>query len=261
MPRSDRLWGGQHAELTTDDAGRFEVRHLGPGTYRLSVGGAAFTGVALAATASPARYARVSRQVELAAGEDRGELLVHLPAPGSVRVVVRRPDGSPAVGATVFARGEDGAPVDGSSTVRTDAEGVALYSGLPPGQVTLRARTGQWASLESGSVAVEPGGTAEAELVLVAGTELRVRLRGPDGPVPGALSVFDDAGREVGALFGLEDLERLFSEDDHDPSQFVVGPLPPGRYRLVAEGDGHSSGEKNVTLDGAPRHRTTLRLE
>ena len=82
--------------------------------------------MASTAASAPARYARVSRTVELAADDARHELDVHLPEPGSARIVVRAPDGSPAAGATVFARAQTGAPVDGFSTVRTDAEGVEL---------------------------------------------------------------------------------------------------------------------------------------
>ena len=141
-----------------------------------------------------------------------------------------------------------------------NAAGVATYSGLSPGPVTFSARARDLASADGAPVEVFSGGTAATSLQLVPATVLWVRMRGPDGPLPSRLSITDDGGLEVGVLFGSDDLAWLQGVTEADPAEIRVGPLPPGRYRLLATAEGGLEASKRATLQGEADRRVSLRL-
>ncbi|MCP3918436.1 MAG: sigma-70 family RNA polymerase sigma factor [bacterium] len=251
--RTDRIHNGQTAYLTSDHEGRFEVDELGPGEYVLQVGGRVFT-------VPDVRFARVRQLVTLGAGEERDDLIVTLPDPASARVQVVDADGQPVSGATVYARAADGELLDTLSLELTDALGFVRCAGLPPGELRFSARDRKRSSAESQLVRVGPGASAELRLTLVAATKIQVHLRNAGGPSGGSVRVLDGDGHEFGARYTMADYQDWSDSQQVDPSEYWSGPLPPGRYRVVAS-DGARSAERELTVNGEPVRELTLVLE
>lgn len=246
--RTDQLMGGNTAEIVSGPGGAFTLDGLRSGTYRVAAGGATLFG------AGGAEHGRVVR-TGIALGENEaleGVDLV-LPRPGSLAVTVKGRDGAPRAEATVFVRDEGGEPIDPLSFVRTDASGHAKIEGLAPGRYTVSARWKGEASGESALVGVRAGAESSAAVVLDPGTVVRVALRrkGDGAPPMGSIQVFDDAGREVTGIFGLTELQELYQSGAYSRSEHRLGPLAPGRYRVLVR---TASGEEDrrVTLRGEP---------
>ncbi|QDU83423.1 Nickel uptake substrate-specific transmembrane region [Planctomycetes bacterium Pla163] len=250
--------GGNHVETLTDADGRYEARYLRPDSYSVAAGGAAFAGM-LGGGSVHGRATRAG--VHVSDGERFGPVdFVLEPA---VKLTGRVIDGSgaPVAGASVFARGEDGALVDRISYVTSDAAGRFGYDGLAAGTYRVSARKGERVSLESQPFAIDAESTGEPVLTLEQGTVLVVRIAAEDGPVHDVrVSVTDDGGHEFAGLLSmsemLADLGRAASSTERR-----VGPLAPGAYTVaVTHPDGRSR-SRRVSVDGQAEKAVSLRLK
>ncbi len=258
VARSDSLLGGQYTDLQTDADGRYDIGGLRAGTYRVSAGGASLMG--FGADPSTGRLTRGG--VRLGEEQWLQDLDFHLEAPGTLLVMVRDANGSPSPGATVFVRDGEGRISEAMSFHQTDGTGTCEYSGLAPGSYSALARLGGDASSESVQVTVRAGESARLEVSLGAGAILWVRFKLDEGEeVPAHVQVTDSAGRDVTALLGMADIQSLYSKGGFSPSEYRVGPLAPGKYKVHAWTDDGKSAKKNVVVEaGETEQRFTLRL-
>ncbi len=237
----------------TDAQGGFAFTHLHPGSYALQAGSAVFM------VENSIYGAVVVDGIELGADESRDGLEIRLPAPAGVSGVVRRSDGTPVMGAAIFARDEDGRILSNVSPCRSDAAGRFDYPGLPPGDLSLFARTEELASNEVRIRASEEG-SAEVELVLEPGGTLVVSLLDGDEPVRGSLLVLDDDGRRVSGVVSQDAFEALFSEGIQS-KELRIGPLPPGTFTVIGTGPDGKEARKTVTLREPGERVVKLRLK
>lgn len=253
--RSDSFFGGQYTEITTRADGAFDIRALRPGTYRLSAGGASpFSG------AAQVPYGRTTTG-DLVLGEDEWMegVTLRLPRPGQLDVLVLDAAGRPVPGASVFVRDAGGRMLEPFSMVVTDGAGRCAYGGVAPGEVTVSARGGLLTCEESEPVEVPEGGSTSVTLRLDGGTILWVVLRDAAGkPTTAAVSVKDEAGREMTGTLGMSDLQALYMDGQFSPNEHRLGPLAPGRYEVTAVISGKVVSKK-VRLRGEAEKRLGLR--
>jgi protocatechuate 3,4-dioxygenase beta subunit len=241
--------------LSTASDGSFAFAHLHPGLYSLQVGGSA--------PWEPAEARLASAIVDgIAVEQDRisGGIEVRLAAPGKLAGSVRDEHGKPVAGAAIFVRDERGRSSSLSACV-SDAAGRFTYGGLAPGRVTASARTGTQACADSAPVEIRAGEASEVELQVTTGTFVIVSLLEGDEPVRARLRVLDQDGRRVDDLFTLADLQRLLSEG-FSTRERRVGPIPPGKYTLVAVTPDGKEARKSVTIEpGQEERHVRLKLK
>jgi len=255
--RTDQLFGGSNAELTSGPGGAYKIEGLAAGTYRLAAGGAQLYG------SGSAQHGRVVRTgLGLGRDESLTGIDLRLPTPGSLAVTVRGADGSAHVGATVFVRNADGAAIEPLSMLVTGEGGRAVAQGLAPGRYTASARGAHEAAGDGVPVDVRAGATAETSLALEAGTIVRIALKrkGDGAPPAGAVRVLDASGRDVSGMLGVSELQELYLDAAYSRSEHRLGPLAPGRYRIVVA-IGAETSERSVTLRGEPDRNVTVFLD
>ncbi len=237
----------------TDAQGSFAFTHLHPGSYSLQVGAASFM------VENSVYGAVVVDGIELGADESREGFEIRLPAPARVSGVVRRHDGDPVMGAAIFARDEEGRILSNVSPCQSDAAGRFAYPGLPPGNLSLFARTDELASNDV-RVRVSEESSAEVELVLQPGGTLVVSLLDGDEPVRGSLLVLDDDGHRVSGVISGDAFEALFSEGIQS-KESRIGPLPPGTFTVIGTGPDGKEAKKTVTMREPGERVVKLRLK
>lgn len=248
--------GGTYAQTQTDESGTYEFRYLAEGTYDLAAGGSPFMG-ALEQGGSLGRAMRPGVRVE------ENEIVENIDFsldPGFELVGFVRNDGGEAVpNATVWIFDESGQALDQISMVRTNGSGRFVVRGLSEGRYSLQARQG---SLTSSSVPTEVRAETQAEpvLVLEQGTLLIVRVeRDGEFDFDARIKVTDEAGRDQTAMLSLESITDLLS-NGYQSGETRVGPVPPGRYKVIATAPDGRSASKSVQLSGKPERRLRLRL-
>lgn len=181
--------------------------------------------------------------------------------PGAVIGTVLDASGNPVRGASVFARDERGRALEPYSRTTSGPSGKFELDGLTSGEAYFFfARTSDSVSAEPVPAVVRPGEKAEVTLVLAPGTQLRVALRDKAGdPIRARLSVRDESGAEHAGLLGADARDRLMVEGVSS-SDLIVGPLPPGKYALVATTADGREKKKRVTLKGQEERRVKLRF-
>ncbi len=237
----------------TDSEGRFRFEHLQPGTYALQVGASTFS------SETTSFGATVLDGIVLAENEHRDGLEIHLPAAAKVSGIVRKPDRSPVMGATIFARDAGGRILSDLSTCQSDAAGRFLHSGLPAGSISLFARTSELASREI-TTRVEPSGSTEVELVLEPAATLVMSLLEGEDPVRGSLVVVDEAGRRVSGITSVNAFEDMISEGIQS-KELRVGPVPLGTYTVTGRSPDGKEAKKTVTVREPGERIVKLRLK
>ena len=221
--------GGQGGGFQlTDELGVTEFRYLAAARYVASVGRAAMpmfgSGGDLAS--------RVLEPVELTqGGHQRLEVSLGQGAEVLARVLDSR--GSPVQGASVFVLDDKGQPLTLFSMNGTGSDGRIRVGSLPGGRVRLLARHERLGQVEQ-EVWLQPGGTAETDLVLQPGCTLRILVVDQEGePTSGIQAIcFDQRGAPLSMMVqGVEAMQRgmAFLQGGEQ----VAGPLPPGKYRVV----------------------------
>jgi hypothetical protein len=227
-PAGDAGGPARH-EARTDPGGRFHLADLPGGRYTLLI-----EAVGLASIEPPALTVPGPPAVVRLSGQGRS-------LSGSVESA-----GAPVAGARVLLGGAGGTL---ARETRSDDAGRFIFHGLGAGAYALRATKGLLASPLAVDVATDDGGAADggrapgpARLVLGAG-------QGIDGVV------VDEAGRPLSgaelraAPAALPDDALADATSTKPDGRFRVGPLPPGRVRLVARAPGYlSRATTNVTL-------------
>ena len=185
---------------------------------------------------------------------------LHLSAPGTLRVTVKDDAGSPVPNATVFVRDANGQMLEPFSVLTTDALGTLEYKGVAPGEYTVTARSPLLATQESPPVKVPEDGVGNCTLLAEVGTVIWVRVLNGDGEsVKGTISVTDSEDREITGMFGMADFQALYMEGEFNTTEYRLGPLPSGTYKVHASHAGQSE-SKRVRLRGDPEKRISIRI-
>ncbi|MEM7518217.1 MAG: carboxypeptidase-like regulatory domain-containing protein, partial [Planctomycetota bacterium] len=257
--RSDAAFGGQYAEVETNAAGEYDLVALRPGTYMIASGGAPL----LNAGGDAALGRVIEDGIELSEGEWKKDVDLRLSGPGNIEVRVLGADGQPARGASVFFRDSQGRVTEPFNFALTDSVGTFTGRGLGVGYYTVSARVGNVASLKSPVVRIAEGETAKVELRLEPGVILWIKLKDREKQdIRASLQVLDEDGHDWGAMFGIEDLQLLYGEGGFSPTEHRLGPLPPGKYKVIARGEDGKKATKPVRIKaGESERRVTLRLK
>ena len=223
--------------------GTFAFEGLRPGTYSVT-----------AWTRSTAAHTLSGVVVRDGAATD---IELVLASPGRVFGRVLDEAGAGVPSASVVLWDSVGVPLHGASTT-TDATGNFDIRKVPEGKVWVRARTRARVA-DSALEWVAPGEPAQLELVLRAGTTLRVVLEdGAGEPVQASLSIVDERGFEQVGNATRDERERVLTEG-FSSVEWRWGPLPPGRYTISARSLDGRRAETSIVLDGSAERVVRLR--
>ena len=248
--------GERYGETLTDAEGRYGFLHLEPGRYQVLAGGALLGG----AFGSSTQFGREVRDgVEVALGEALEGIDFELARGGTLRGTVRDAQGDPVSGASVFVRDEQGRVLERITLTVSDGSGRFRVSGLGEGRYTASARFGGSATDESAPVEVSAEREGEVTIRLADATVVEVEVIVEESDALPKIRVLDADGRDhVGMVSAEQLVERLaqgFSGTRHR-----VGPVPPGRYTVIASLPDGRTRKKTVQLDGQPERQVKLRL-
>jgi Carboxypeptidase regulatory-like domain len=239
----------------TDEQGRYAFRNVRPGTYTVRAGGSRPFG------GGGSFGAQLAAGIVVEDGAARDGIDLHLARSGSVEGRVLDAAGQPANGAAVFVRDAAGRLLSPFTSCLSDALGRFTYDGVAPGSVTVSARLAGEASSESGEVLVHEGEASHVDLQLDAGTILIVSLESESGEAQRVqVRVIDEAGREYASMAAPDQLERSLSSG-FSTREHRVGPLPAGRYHVIATTEDGREQKKPVTLRGQEERRLRMRIE
>mgnify|MGYP002629918987 CR=1 FL=1 len=250
--------GGHYTEMLTDEDGNYSIEFLEAGKYDLSAGGSTMGGL-MGDDSTLGRQTRTG--VVVAEGEWVRGIDFKLREPCELRGKVSGPDGSPVAGAAVFVRAENGELVDRFSFVTTNASGKFTYTGLAEGRYRVTAQKAGQVSASSEKVRVASGEPATAEVQLSTGTMLLVSLVDDSGSeLRPKVSVRDENGEEWAGVLSIEQIMAEIGKG-FDNKEQRVGPLPKGKYFVVATLEDGRSARKVVNLDGQEERKARLRLK
>ena len=259
--RNGSFTGGNYAEITTDSEGNYELMWLRPGTYSVAAGGSSLMAMFGAGGTGPGRQVRSGLKVS--ANQQLTGIDFRLKEPGTLVGSVLDLTGKPVAKAAIFLRDGNGNSLDRFSLIETDAAGKFSYPGLEPGDYTVSARDKGRVSADAASARVRSGQETSVELTVDAGTILIVSLSDKDdNPVQCSVEVRDSEGRQVNGMWSMSELMAAFSQGGFSSLDQRVGPLPPGKYRVIATGADGLSANKPVTLrSGMDERKLNLRLD
>ncbi len=259
--RSGTLFGGQYAEVSADEAGRYELDWLRPGTYAVAAGGVLFGGL-FGGTGKDTLGRQVRHGVVVEEGSWIRNVDFRLHEPGILSGTVTGAGGQPVAGAAIFVRDEGGIVLERLSMTVTDGSGGFSYSGLAPGRYTVCARTTALTTQAEASVQIRERDTTEVQLTLDEGTLLLVDLTDRSGNrVQASLEVIDEHGRQVNGMYSLADLMAA-QGSGLDMALERIGPLPPGTYKVTARTADGRSASKPVSLSpGQGERKLKLRVK
>jgi protocatechuate 3,4-dioxygenase beta subunit len=237
------------AEVITNSSGGYKASGLAAGRYSLRAGGPSLLGIGNGRYAHSAPREAHASEGALTSGVDFAL------KPGGIVTGIVRGAGSPLAGASLFAfeEGEAPDPTEPFSTVITGDTGSFQLDGLGDGAWIIAARSEGFAPKWKRHVRVRAGETAEVDLDLVQGAELRVVVHDADGAdVTHACSyaLLDGSGLDLSKLVTLG---SLFTSGAAGRS---LGAIAPGTYQVrVAHGEvgktldvHHGSSPQTVTI-------------
>ena len=246
---------GRTSQTLTKSDGTFSFENLRPADYRITAGGTSFFG-------TESRYAsHVMSGITVEKDRTTGGIEIRLEIPGKLEGTVLDSSGNPLSNASLHVRKADGQVLSAVSSSVTDAAGRFTYEGLPPGELTVTARTQDAVSAKSTSVRITSDATTTTELRVDPGTYLIVELLDDGEPVRARLQVIDEEGHEVANLVSMEELEKLFTGGISTKTR-RVGPVAPGKYKLFATSLDGKEAKKTVRIRaGSDEQKVKLRLK
>jgi len=255
--RHGSFLGGNYVESATDADGAYSLDWLRPGTYSVAAGGAALGGLL---GDDPRAGRTMQSDIAVSEGQWLDGVDFQLGRPGELHGLVRRADGMPAVGATIFIRNADGGLMERFSFITTDTAGRFRYPGLSPGYYTASAKLGSESSQESSQAQVLSDAPGNVDILLEAGTLLLVSVIDNTGAeVRATVSVRDDDGHEWTGMSSFSELLESYGAGFSSNEQ-RVGPVPAGSYDIeVLTNDGRR-GRKPITVSGQAERKVKVRL-
>ncbi len=269
--------GGISRMATSDGDGRFELRDLPAGTFRLSVSKSGFVSLQF----GQRRALETAKTIALKEGE-RFAADMTLPRGGAIAGRVYDVFGEPLAGVRVnamrsrMAQGRRRLQPIGAPDVSDDTGAFRLY-GLTPGEYYLSARSGQGrpGSERGGAVVFYPGTadfTQAQRLTVDAVTEATALFQlVPLNTASVTGTVVDASGAPVEASVNLLSealglgytnalaggIPLMLSGHSAADGRFVIGGVPPGPYALQANtllapgpnGPSHHSGRAALVVD------------
>ncbi len=229
-PRGGAFGGGD--ETTTDGAGRFRFDHLSPARYTLRAN-------------VPGQSSEPAEAV-VVEGEPAPDVTLVLSGGATLRGSVSGLPETLRGAVNVSANG----PRDFWATVRTGPDGRFELSGVPAGQISVRASAGDFASgtmrSANASVTVAEGQTeAEVEVVFEGDGALSGRVTRGGKPVADARVVVG-AARTGGGAAGRTD----------ETGAYRIEGLTPGEYEVWVQADAYGRAgnvSRTVKVDGEAR--------
>jgi carboxypeptidase family protein len=238
--------------VTTNGEGRFEVRNLPAGEYRLTVSKSGF----ITLEYGQQRPFETASTITIGEGQSATGNVALLRG-GAIFGRVLDEFGDPSIGTRVQVlrnRAEDGGrrliPVGAAD--QTDDTGAFRIYGLPPGEYFVAASTGLIDAIKRDPPVYYPGTSAFAEAVpitlgagvdvsadfqisavLRAATISGVVLNSSGGPSPGAM--VNLSSNTVSSTPGAQSITMLHADAGPDGS-FTIQNVPPGPYTLTAMG-------------------------
>jgi len=236
--------GGNSRSRSGDD-GRFEIRRLPPGTWKLR---------AEARGDAKDQFAAVESQTfTLVAKQRIDNITLVLPRAAVIEGIVTDRGGQPISGAVVRVAGKgnkDGGEAGDASqaamaalvrrfrqTARSGRDGKFKISGLLPGEYSVEAEKKGLMTASSGNVLLNPGVRSQVSLQMTKGGHLYLRVLDLAGNPfkAGQVRVLDSKGTEVGktrSLFSV--LSGLFASKKKDGASdwMDMGVLAPDTYTL-----------------------------
>lgn len=220
-------------EATADAQGFFEIHGLGPGSMVLQAHGSTF------APSEP-------QTVEVRAGETITGLVLRLRPGGTLLGELLGADGLPQAGRMVSISDQRGF----YENPTTEPDGRFRASGVPPGEIFVRAETLEGIQLRQ-SVTLAEGETVRMRLA-PPGSVVRVygHVRAAGEPLAGA-RVFAIQSGEPGRLSGGGSSSSSSSSSSRtgEDGAYEIRLPGTGRYWLSIQGDGETALSWRVTLD------------
>ncbi len=251
------LAGGNYAEVRSDAEGRFELGWLRPGEYVVAAGGSELLGMGK-------NDGLLGRQVRAGIAVGEGQTVdgidFKLAAAGTLEGVVRGGAGVVS-NATVFVRDEHGNVVDRMSFVQSDAGGRFAYRGLAEGTYSVWARDASQVSTEVQSKVVS-GTITQVDLRIDPGTLLVVSLsNSKDEALDCTVAVLDSSGKLMNGVYSLSEIMSKLQQGSWSSKEQQVGPLVPGKYKVIATTKDGQVAQKPVQLSAQQGERkVNLRL-
>jgi hypothetical protein len=248
--------GGNYAETTTDEAGRYDFVYLRPGAYSVAAGGAIMGG-AFGGTSPHGRSVRSG--LRLREGQHLEDVDFRLAEAGSLTGTVVDLADRPLQDAAIFVFDEAGNPLERFSMITSGSDGRFRVTGLAPGEYTVSARTSDAAGSDQTPVEVREGEEASTRLKLGPGTVLLVTVIGEeDTEVQARVSVSDSRGRQLNGTIAFSDIAAAV---EFTSKEQRIGPLPPDTYWITALADDGQEVKKSITLTGQAERRLKIRLK
>ena len=243
---------GGLARARTDKDGRFRMKSVAAGSYRLNVGSR--LGGGRRGGGASGKYGEASLAPVVVDGRTVVDgLQITLPLAGRIRGVVVDGSGAPVTGAQIFYQNQDRELRQRNKQnpltdllgmqprpIRSGADGTFEVTGLTPGTYDLRADADGLETGVQSDVAVAEDQVASVSLRVVRGAKLRLRATNVDKQsIPLAyVTVLDGKGkRVVNQISTLSVMKRFMTQDKvEDSGWYEFGSVPPDTYTvLVAE--------------------------
>lgn len=222
--------------VVADDAGRFRIRGLSPGTIGLSA-------------VAPGLGSLQAIKVDLGIAEQKTGVEVLLGAAHSVRGrVVSQADTDHGIsGASVSAM----APGTRFPGVDSDADGYFVLHGLLPGRYRLMVDAKGFAPKMPGDTVEVDGDVDDVVIELDPGLSVSGRVEPPEAAQVAVEFRPEDV--ETGAGMGMFMLQSANTTADADDGSFELRPVKPGKLTLVATAADGREGEVSIDVgpDGA----------